>query len=85
MKFGRSYDQQEQDRLELLIKNQFGYTRFAWVPTKLRNGEWVWWENYVTMYSRTYKRWYGYAVDDPQIEKNRENLEEWIRRAPWQR
>lgn len=51
MIFGKTFEAQKQKKREkILFRLKNGCSRFAWLPTRLADGRWMWLEKYLAFY-----------------------------------
>ena len=78
MIFGKTYSErykEDQERLKELHGKWF-YS-FAWLPTEMSNGEWVWLEKYQWRYDISKNKW-GTYVDNDAIIRRSMRTKEWV-------
>ena len=73
MRFGRTTEQALQDWRENQHRLNMGIDRFAWIPVRLHDGRWLWWEEYVaaTQVSGGGYKWIRYLPGSPELEVHR--------------
>jgi len=78
MIFGKTHEERRKEWLPQRIAELCGVAAYAWLPTPLANGQWIWFEHYVRI--RDDLDMENYLPEDPKLVRLRQINENTIKR-----